>query len=369
MSPAGVTWKKQSHPAELTALLWMSLAHGAAGAMFWQYAPEYLSFEAPGYSLTAPDRAPTARLRAVRRAIADIDRIAGHLPIEVPRAEMAIVYSGSSAEMFLYGGEHRRYLDDLLGIYRTLWTHGIPVDVITPEHDWSPYRVIWLPNAALLETAAVARIAGAVQRAGGPCVVADGNLGSYAGNGRFSYAPSEGLAEVLGVRVADYDRFTPARAGNGVLSSRYGHLTVPGPADYATLKPAGGSRAFATLDGAVVGVEREDRRLAWITLPLAAAFGGTAPPALLLPLLAGHGVRSPVAITGDRIVALPRRSRDGRSLLLVFNPSLRHAAAGVRPAGPIARAADLLNGAELNVGAGGVDVSLAPGAVRVIAVD
>ena len=66
MSPAGVTWKPQSHPAEVTSLLWLSLIHGAAGAMFWQYTPEYLSFEAPGYSLTAPDRAPTGRLRAVR---------------------------------------------------------------------------------------------------------------------------------------------------------------------------------------------------------------------------------------------------------------------------------------------------------------
>ena len=76
MSPAGVTWKPQSHPAEVTSLLWLSLIHGAAGAMFWQYTPEYLSFEAPGYCLTAPDREPTGRLRAVRRALADIDRIA-----------------------------------------------------------------------------------------------------------------------------------------------------------------------------------------------------------------------------------------------------------------------------------------------------
>ena len=30
----GVTWKKQTDPRELTTLLWMTLAHGAAGAMF-----------------------------------------------------------------------------------------------------------------------------------------------------------------------------------------------------------------------------------------------------------------------------------------------------------------------------------------------
>lgn len=371
MSPAGVTWKQQSHPEELTSLLWLSLIHGAAGAMFWQYTPEYLSFEAPGYSLTAPDRAPTERLRAVTRAIADIDRIADHLPLQVPRPEVAILYSGPSAEIFLYNGEQQGYLEGLLGLYRALWTHGIPADVITSEHDWSPYRVVWLPNTALLDAATVDRIAGAVARESGPCVVADGNLGSYAETGRFSYAPPEGLDDLLGVRVADYDRFTPGRAGSGVLSGAFGHLTVPEQAGYAVLEPIGDSRVLARLDGSVVGVERTDRRLAWLALSPATAFGGTAPAPLVLRLLAGRGVRPPVALTGDRVVPLRRRSRTGRDLLFLLNPSLRHASVRVTPSWPITRAADLLAAQddEPEVTAGGLDLAFGPGSVRVVAVD
>ncbi len=371
MSPAGVTWKPQSHPAEVTSLLWLSLIHGAAGAMFWQYTPEYLSFEAPGYCLTAPDRAPTGRLRAVRRALADIDRIADHLPLQVPRPEVAILYSGASSEIFLYNGEQQSYLDGLLGLYRTLWAHGIPADVITSGHDWSPYRVVWLPNTALLDAATVDRVAGAVTDQSGPCVMADGNLGSYAENGRFSYAPPEGLAELLGVRVADYDRFTPGRAGSGVLTGAFGHLAVPEPVGHAVVEPAGDSRVLARLDGAVVGVERADRRLAWLALSPATAFGGTAPASLVLPLLAGRGVRPPVAVTGDRIVPLRRRSRTGRDLLFLLNPSLRHAAARVTPSWPITRAADVLaeRDAELAVTAGGLDLAFGPGSVRVVSVD
>ena len=376
MSPAGVTWKPQSHPAEVTSLLWLSLIHGAAGAMFWQYSPEYLSFEAPGYSLTAPDRAPTGRLRAVRRALADIDRIAGHLPLQVPApgaggAEVALLYDGPSAEIFLYNGEQQSYLDGLLGLYRTLWAHGIPADVITSGHDWSPYRVVWLPNTALLDTATVDRIAGALAQESGPCVLADGNLGSYAESGRFSYAPPEGLTGLLGVRVADYDRFTPGRAGDGLLSGAFGHLIVSEPTGYAVLEPAGGSRVLARLDGAVVGVERADRRLAWLGLSAAAAFGGTAPAPLVLPLLASRGVRPPVTIRGDHVVALRRRSRTGRDLLFLFNPSLRHAAARVTPSWPITRAADLLAApdGELEVAAGGFDLAFEPGSMRVVAAD
>jgi hypothetical protein len=371
MSPAGVTWKPQSHPTEVTSLLWLSLIHGAAGAMFWQYTPEYLSFEAPGYCLTAPDRKPTGRLRAVRRALADIERIAGHLPLQVPDPEVAILYDGPSSEIFLYNGEQQSYLDGLLGLYRTLWAHGIPADVITSGHDWSPYRVVWLPNTALLEAATVDRIAGAVAQESGPCVVADGNLGSYAESGRFSYAPPEGLSGLLGVRVADYDRFTPGRAGDGLLSGAFGHLIVSEPTGYAVLEPAGGSRVLARLDGAVVGVERADRRLAWLALSAADAFGGTAPAPLVLPLLASRGVRPPVTIRGDHVVALRRRSRTGRDLLFLFNPSLRHAAARVTPSWPITRAADLLaaDGGEIEVVSGGFDVALGSGSVRVVAVD
>ncbi|MCY4374107.1 MAG: beta-galactosidase [Spirochaetaceae bacterium] len=371
MSPAGVTWKPQSHPAEVTSLLWLSLIHGAAGAMFWQYTPEYLSFEAPGYSLTAPDREPTGRLRAVRRALADIDRIAGHVPLQVPQPEVAILYDGPSSEIFLYNGEHQSYLDGLLGLYRTLWTHGIPADVITSGHDWSPYRVVWLPNTALLEAATVDRIAGAVARESGPFVVADGNLGSYAANGRFSYAPPEGLAELLGARVADYDRFTPGRAGSGVLSGAFGHLVIREQTGYAVLEPAGDSRVLARLDGAAVGVERADRRLAWLALSPATAFGGTAPASLVLPLLASRGVCPPVAMAGDRVVPLRRRSRTGRDLLFLFNPSLRHASARVTPSWPITRATDLIaaRDGELEVAANGFDLAFGPASVRVVAVD
>ena len=55
MSSGGVTWKKQTDPKELLTLLWMTVAHGASGAMFWQYRPDYVSFESPGYNLISLD--------------------------------------------------------------------------------------------------------------------------------------------------------------------------------------------------------------------------------------------------------------------------------------------------------------------------
>ena len=50
--------RKQSDPRETNSLLWLSLINGAAGAMYWQYRPEYMSFESPGYNLVSYDGKP-----------------------------------------------------------------------------------------------------------------------------------------------------------------------------------------------------------------------------------------------------------------------------------------------------------------------
>jgi len=135
MARGGVTWKKQTDPRELTTLLWMTLAHGAAGSMFWQYRPEYLSFESPGYNLVALDGQPTARLEAVSRAIAQIEGMRDYLPVDCGRAEIGIVYHPPSQELFGYNDETQRYNADLQGVYRTLWRHGLAADLLTPSMD------------------------------------------------------------------------------------------------------------------------------------------------------------------------------------------------------------------------------------------
>ena len=153
MSRGGVTWNKQSHPCEQTMLLWMTLIGGAAGAMFWQYRPEYLSFESPGYNMVALDGEPTPRFRAVTRAIEQIKGLGPHLPLEAPRADVAVVYDAHSHEIFQFNEEDERFMADLRGVSRTLWLRGIQADPVTPKMDWSGYRLLVLPNVALMADA------------------------------------------------------------------------------------------------------------------------------------------------------------------------------------------------------------------------
>ena len=179
MSRGGVTWRKQSAPEEPTMLLWMCLASGGAGAMYWQYRPEYFSFESPGYNLIALDGQPTARWQSTTEALCQMAGMEGHLPLRCGTADVAVVYHGESQELFSYNDEDDRYLDDMRGVHRTLWANGIPVDIVSPGMDWSPYRLIYLTNAALMTDELRQRIEQTLDANPNVQIVADGSFGLY----------------------------------------------------------------------------------------------------------------------------------------------------------------------------------------------
>lgn len=368
MSRGGASWKKQSDPRELTTLLWMTLAGGAAGAMFWQYRPEYLSFESPGYNLMALDGEPTPRFEAAVRAIQQIEAMRDHLPLECPRAEVAVVYHPVSQELFGLNNEGQRYTADLRGLYRTLWSQGIPVDVVTPRMDWSGYRLLFLPNLALMTEEARRRIALSLDESPGTRLVAEGSFGLYSADGQSSYRPPEGFADRLGVRVADFSHVTEGdiKQGRNVLKTPHGDVAVSSPCGYAVLEPLAGSEPVASLDGRTVGVRTADGRFTWYGLTLSAGFGDVASPPLALGLAGAAGVRAPVQVEGGRVVPVVRRSRQGGRLVFAFNLERGDARVTLRPTWRTKTARDLLRGQDLRLAGGAFEVSVEQWGVAVI---
>ena len=368
MARGGVTWKKQSDPRELTALLWLTLVGGAAGAMFWQYRPEYLSFESPGYNLAALDGEPTPRLEAVVRAVEQIEGIREHLPLECPRAEVAIVYDPTSQDLFGFNDEGQRYVADLRGVFRTLWTHGIPADIVTPRMDWSGYRLLFLPNVALMTEEARERIGRTLDESPETRLVAEGSFGIYSADGQSSYRPPEGFADRLGVRVADFSRITEydIELGLNVLETPYGPVAVETPCGYAVLEPTGGTQAVASLGDETVAVRTSDGRFTWYGLTLSAGFGDVGASLLTLGIASEAGIAAPVETEGDRVVPVVRRSRLGGWLVFVFNLERRDAQVILRPRWRTGRARNLLTGAELPVTDGAFQLTVERWGVAVV---
>jgi beta-galactosidase len=350
MARGGVTWKKQSDPRELTMLLWMSLVHGAAGAMFWQYRPEYFSFESPGYNLVALDGEPTPRWEAVTTAVARIEGLRQHLPLACGQAEVGIVYHPESQELFGLNQETQRFDADLRGVYRSLWNQGIAADIVTPNQDWSGYRLLFLPNLALMTPELLTRVEATLADADGPRLVAEGSFGLYSPDGQSSYGPPEGLMERLGLRVADFSAVTPAdiAAGRNVLHTAYGARSIHTPCGYAVLESRGDAQPCAHLDGATVGLTTDDGRFTWLGLTLSAGFGDTGDAPIVLGLARDAGVTSPVRLEGDPLVPIVRDSRAGGRLVFLLNPEPRAAHVRLQPPWPAAAVTDLLTGDSLD---------------------
>lgn len=350
MARGGVTWKKQTDPRELTTLLWMTLAHGAAGAMFWQYRPDHVAFESPGYNLAALDGKPTPRLTAVSEAMGQIDGIAEHLPLRVPRAEVAIVVHQKSQDLFMMNEEGDRFLADLRGPYRTLWSNGIPVDIVTPKQDWSDYRVIILPNVGLMTNEVRDRISQTLAENSDTKLVAEGSFGMYSDNGLSSYNPPEGFGERFGLRVADFSNVNEydIAEGRNVVETSYGSLTVETPTGYAVLEPIGDSKAIAYIGGRTVATQTADGRFTWYGFSFSAGFADVGNTDIVLGLMRDSGIQAPVAMDGDRVIPVVRESSRGGRLVFLFNIEPHDASVFFLPRWDVASATDLLSGGEVN---------------------
>ena len=322
----------------------MTLAHGAAGAMFWQYRPDHVAFESPGYNLAALDGRPTPRLEAVSEAISQIDGIAEHLPLRVPKARVALVNHQPSHDLFTMNGESDRFLADLRGTYRTLWTNGIPVDIVTPGQDWAGYDLVLLSNVAMMTDEVRDRIARTLSDSPTVRLVAVGSLGMYADNGLSSYAPPEGLGTTFGVRVVDYSAVTGTdiSQGRAVAETPYGSVPFDSPAGYAVLEPLQGAEAIASIGGQTVAVRTADGRCSWYGFSLAAGFGDVGSKDILLGLLSDCGIESPVELHGDRVIPVVRESANGGRLLFLFNVESRDASLSFTPRWATSTAQDLL---------------------------
>ena len=153
------------HPTEKKTLgeesdlyIWLTLIEGGVGAMFWQYRPEYMTYEAPGLNIAALDGEPTERLHAATATIAQIDRIADHLPLAIPCADVAIAYSGPSDDAFDFNDQGVQFIQHHRARYRALWAQSVAMDLVTPAMNWSEYSLVYLPHFSILDEMAIVRL-------------------------------------------------------------------------------------------------------------------------------------------------------------------------------------------------------------------
>lgn len=366
--------EKMALPQELTMFMWLTLIEGAAGAMFWQYRPEYMTFEGPGLNLVSLDGQPTQRLTAIQKTIAQINSIAEHLPLGFSQSPLAMVYSPLSAEIFKYNNEEKTYRENFQGTHQTLWANNIPLDIISPSMDFSRYKALCLPNMAALDDRAIQRLRHILQSDTGPAIIALGQFATFAGKGHWSFRPPEGLDDLLNVRVVDFNRITERdiRDRNNIIHTDQGDFPLTTPCRYLILEPGDGpaapdgAKTVATLNGDVVGVEIPNRRFTWWSWFPAEGFDNVTPPELLLPHLNSLGVTSDFTIRPDRLIAFRRLSKLGGSLVFLLNLEPTPAQTTVKPNWPLGETTDLLENKTIPTTDNAFEIKIAPRSIKVL---
>jgi beta-galactosidase GanA len=161
----GAASTQHPQPEVLTLEMWNAFAAGARGVLFWQWRPELLGPESPGYGLCATDGSSTARTRAA----ADFAKMAKRTPefarsTPSPPAIGLIVSRRTAIHAFATDRSMDIYRRSVMGAYRLLVDADLPVEFVhedeierldLPSH----FRALYHPMPTVIGETLAARLA------------------------------------------------------------------------------------------------------------------------------------------------------------------------------------------------------------------
>jgi beta-galactosidase len=209
----GLASTGQPHPAVLELWMWNALATGAEGVVFWQWRPELLGPESPGYGLTTPDGSSTARVAAATR----VAELAAAAPLDGRRTTEGrvglLLSRGTALHAFVTDRTMQLATQASLGGYRLLLDADLEVTTLHAERvaaDGVPEHVtsIYWPMPAVADEALASALAAFVERGGR--LVAESGPGEYEPLGRRrTRVPGAGLAALFGAREIESTSIEP----------------------------------------------------------------------------------------------------------------------------------------------------------------
>jgi beta-galactosidase len=197
-------------PAALHRLeMLQALAHGAEGTCYFQWRKGLGSAEKfHGAVVDHSGRDDTRVFRSVADLGALYEKLAPLLGSRVV-ADVALIIDWDNrwGLQFSQGpGQNADYLGIAIDHYRSCWEAGVPVDVIAPEVDLSPYRLVVAPMLWMLKPGIAAALRHHVEQGG--TLLATFNTGicdehnlCLAGDW-----PGHGLDDLFGIRNEEDDR-------------------------------------------------------------------------------------------------------------------------------------------------------------------
>jgi beta-galactosidase len=218
--------KSTPHPSGTDVALWMwgAAASGASGVMFWQWRPELLGPESPGYGLCTPDGGTSPRLSSASKVARDL--LSGFLEgMTLDRARVGILVSRRTAlHAFATDRSMEIYTRAAEGAFRLLADQDLHV-TLTHEDALAamePPMALYWPMPTVCSDELASSLERYVREGG--TLVAEASPGEHDEHGRHRPGWPDGvLGELFGARVIDNDIVPSALVslGDGSLAGEW----------------------------------------------------------------------------------------------------------------------------------------------------
>lgn len=352
---------------------WGAFMCGAKGLMYWQWRPELLGPESPGFGLCHLDGSPSERTETAGWFAKFMNEHSELAEAEPVKGDVAIVVIPES-QLFAYvsGGSTDPYAQSVFGVYQALWNVNVQVDFCTLDDldDLDEYPLVYLPFPLMLEQCQAGKLREYV--ANGGVLISDPAPGHFTDHGYCcTKVPGMGLDGLFG---AIQDEMESVADGDTSQVISWGDEKIPCSFYVERLIPQGGMPVANYLDGSVAVVDntfgKGKTRLIGTCLGKSCLSGeGSTAQLLIRDALEYAGVEPMIRVSDDVVKA---RAQTGPAGTFLWLCNTAHEVVPFEvilssDLGDCASAVNLVDDATLGVADGTIQLELGPLAGAVLA--
>jgi beta-galactosidase len=193
-------------PGEMRLWAYQAIAHGADAILFFRWRTARYGAEQFWHGVLDHDGQPRRRYAEFKQLGHELKAIGDRLYGSQPKADVAMLLSYDSRFAFQIqpNNENFSYPKQFLDYYRVLYQRNIAVNIVSPQNDFSPYRLLLVPSLYVVTAELAQKLSDFV--ANGGTVLFTSRSGVKEENNAVVDLPLPGLLrELCGIEIAEYD--------------------------------------------------------------------------------------------------------------------------------------------------------------------
>lgn len=215
-------------PGQIRLWTYHSVAHGADTVVYFRWRTCLFGTEEYWHGILPHSGIPGRRYEEVRQTIEELAPVMEACKDGMPGAEVGIIYSYDQRWAFQIQPHHPEldYLDHLKGYYKVFHDGNVPVDLLSPDDDFSRYKLLVAPLLFLMTPELSVKLHDYVAKGGHLVLTMRTGVKEWNNTVIPETLPGS-LSDLLGIQIFDYDclrqfeqsvRWTYSNGGSAQIS-------------------------------------------------------------------------------------------------------------------------------------------------------